>query len=111
MPRLEIINLSHRIISYSESEKSVLSVIHAHGIDWMHACGAKGRCTTCCMEIVQGMENLSPLNELERKFHDEKRLATNERQACQVKIHTGEVQIRVPKRYQFPHIKYSEDVY
>ena len=41
----------------------LLAAVQAAAYDWMHACGAKGRCTTCRVRVRAGMENLGPLTE------------------------------------------------
>lgn len=49
-----------------------------------------GLCGTCEIEIVEGEENLAPLNEAERAM----RLEEPNRLACQCRILQGEVKIR-----------------
>ncbi len=109
MPKITIINLSHQEISVSEANlhQTVLTYIHESRIDWMHHCGKKGRCTTCKMIVVEGIENLSPLTSSEKKFQDENRLNSNERLACQALL-SGSISIKVPKECQLPHLKYEE---
>ncbi|MDB9307936.1 2Fe-2S iron-sulfur cluster-binding protein [Aphanizomenon sp. CS-733/32] len=47
-------------------------------------CGGAGQCTTCVVQIVEGLENLSPRTELEnRKF---KNKPDNYRLACQTLV-------------------------
>jgi ferredoxin len=47
----------------------------------MTNCGGYGQCSTCVVEIVEGLENLSPRTDLEhRKF---KKKPENYRLACQ----------------------------
>jgi len=53
-------------------------------------CGGYGQCGTCVVEIVEGMENLSPKTEFEnRKL---KKKPDNYRLACQT-IVNGEVSV------------------
>ena len=40
----------------------------------MHACGAKGRCTTCRLQVLAGQENLSPLTAAELRYRAAGRL-------------------------------------
>jgi ferredoxin len=51
----------------------------------MMNCGGYGQCGTCVVEIVEGLENLSPRTEVEdRKL---KRKPENYRLACQTMVH------------------------
>ena len=107
MPEIHIKNLYDKKIFTNNGEKSVLDIIHENFIDWMHACGKKGRCTSCKMIVLEGMENLSPLTAVEEKYRGQKRLAKNERLTCQVKL-LGSIEIKVADLNKFPHMDYSE---
>ncbi|MBD2595135.1 iron ABC transporter substrate-binding protein [Nostoc sp. MBR 210] len=51
----------------------------------MTNCGGYGQCGTCVVEVVEGLENLSPRTEVEkRKF---KKKPDNYRLACQALVH------------------------
>lgn len=107
MPNLVIQNMSGLNLKVTNNSQSILENVQENYIDWMHACGGKGRCTTCRAEIVSGMEQLSPLNEAEQRMSA--RINSNERLCCQAKIiGNQDVVIRVPKGSQFPHINYAE---
>ncbi len=107
MPTIVIKNLNNRRLQAPNNNSlSVLNIIHDHHIDWMFACGAKGRCTTCKMIVVEGQEHLPPLNEVENKYFQKGLLRPNERLACQVKLNQDLV-IEVPDQNKFPHISYS----
>ncbi len=105
MGSITIKNLQNRKLKVSNKSSSILQIAQENYIDWMHACGGKGRCTTCRAEILEGEEHLSPRNPREEQMA--KRLAPNERLACQVKVE-GDVIIRIPKGCRFPHVDYSE---
>ncbi|PKQ70180.1 2Fe-2S iron-sulfur cluster-binding protein [Raineya orbicola] len=109
--RLTIKNLQGKTICISE-KNTILQSLGENAIDWMQACGAKGRCTTCKMVVLQGNEYLADYTEVEKKFVAQKRLLANERLACQVKPknlqNDYEVIIQVPKTYQLPHILYND---
>lgn len=53
---------------------------------------SEGVCGTCVIEVVEGMENLSPFNDAETDFLGD--LGT-ERLACQCKINGGCVRIKI----------------
>ena len=108
MPVLILQNLHNRAIGVSGEDYSILQRIQTEGIDWMHACGAKGRCTTCKMIVVEGMAHLSELTKAELNYRNAGRLRDNERLTCQTRLLTGEVTARVPEAYQLPHMHYSE---
>lgn len=65
---------------------TLLAAIHAAGHDWLHACGAKGRCTTCRLQVLAGAEYLTPLTEPERRYHAAGRLRPTERLTCQARL-------------------------
>lgn len=108
MPRIVIQNLGNLTIDSAHADRKVIELIHENGTDWMHACGKKGRCTTCKMIVVEGMENLSPETEPELRYRSQNRLRANERLSCQSTLLQGELLIRVAKINQFPHIEYTE---
>ena len=66
--------------------RTLLAAIHAAGHDWWHACGAKGRCTTCRVRVLAGAEYLTPLTEPERRYQAAQRLHPDERLACQARV-------------------------
>lgn len=107
---LDIKNLNQKTILLSE-KKTILQSLAENNIDWMQACGAKGRCTTCKMIVLEGEEYLSPLTESENKFLAQQRLKNHERLACQAKPLEHEmavISVKVPKIYQLPHIEYQD---
>ncbi len=85
---------------------TLLAALQAAGHDWMHACGAKGRCTTCRLEVKAGLEHLSPLTPPEQRYQAAGRLRANERLTCQAHLPAGEVVGRVPEATKLPHVAY-----
>ena len=108
MPRIVIQNLGNLTIDSEHADRKVIEIIHENGTDWMHACGKKGRCTTCKMIVITGQENLSPETEQELVYRRQNRLKSNERLSCQSRIIEGELIIRVAEINKFPHLDYSE---
>ena len=106
MAKLIVQNLGSLTVNVS-APQTVLHAIQATGLDWMHACGAKGRCTTCRVEVLNGMENLSPETAPELKYRSAGRLKKTERLTCQVTVLAGEVKVKVPRQVQLPHQKYN----
>ena len=108
MPRIVIQNLGNLTIDSELDDRKVIEIIHENGTDWMHACGKKGRCTTCKMIVVNGFENLSEETAPELNYRAQQRLKANERLSCQSQLLKGELTIRVAEINKFPHISYTE---
>jgi ferredoxin, 2Fe-2S len=106
MVKIVIENLAQKELSPVDPSKSILNVLQSNFIDWMHACGGKGRCTTCKMIVVEGMDLLTPLTPTEVKYRSLGQLAENERLSCQTRA-TGSCRIRVPEESKMPHMEYT----
>jgi len=87
---------------------TLLAALQAAGHDWMHACGARGRCTSCRVQVVQGLELLTPPTDVELRYRRAGRLLAHERLTCQTRLPAGEVVGRVPEATKLPHMRYSE---
>ncbi|WP_200980287.1 2Fe-2S iron-sulfur cluster-binding protein [Echinicola sp. 20G] len=108
MPKIVIENLYHKEIYTKAPDRKVIELIHENNVDWMHACGKKGRCTTCMMIVNEGMENLSEPTDREEYFRKLGRLKENQRLTCQARLQQGTIRIKVNEMYKFPHMDYSE---
>jgi len=108
MPQIVIENLFNLTIDAPRDGGKVIEIIHQNGIDWMHACGKKGRCTSCKIVVKEGVENLTEPTDRELLFKTQGRLKPNERLACQAQIEEGKLVVRVADINKFPHIEYSE---
>lgn len=106
MPNITVQNLHDLQVEVAPSQ-TLLKALQAAGIDWMHACGGKGRCTTCRIVVQEGMEHFGPLTDSEERYRSNGRLQTNERLTCQCTLVTGDAQGRVPRQTMLPHMKYS----
>jgi len=106
MPIVRIQNLFDKAINVTAGQ-TVLQAILGAGIDWMYACGAKGRCTTCRLIITEGQACLTALSTAEQKFRNQGRLKENERLLCQCMLPSGEVSGYIPEQTKFPHVIYS----
>ena len=107
MPRVIIHNLFDKTVNTTDSYRPLLRHLHDHGQDWMHACGGKGRCTTCKFRVLQGEEGIAPRTAVELRYHQAGELASGERLACQAIIE-DDVTIAVPDEYKLPHLIYSD---
>lgn len=106
MVKIIIENLGQKEVPVTRTDEPALRHIQAQGIDWMHACGAKGRCTTCRMIVLKGSEGLGPHTAAELKYRKAGLLLENERLACQVRV-SGDIVVRVPDDSKLPHLKYT----
>ena len=106
MPEILIKNLNKRSVPYYDDKSTVLQAIHNEFIDWMHTCGAKGKCTSCKMKVITGMDNISELTVNEEKFRRLKMLKMNERLACQCRIN-DDIEVEVCDENKLPHLNYS----
>ena len=71
-----------------EEGSSITEVCEEAGVPF--AC-TEGVCGTCVIEVLEGMENLSPFTQEEKDFLGEQ---DRERLACQCKIQKGCVKIQ-----------------
>ncbi|RNI29844.1 (2Fe-2S)-binding protein [Rufibacter immobilis] len=105
MAELTVQNLGGIVVNVAQGQ-TVLAALQAAGLDWMHACGAKGRCTSCRMIVLDGAENIAPDTAPETRFRNNGRLKPSERLTCQAQL-TGPVTCRVPNQTKLPHMTYS----
>ena len=105
MPLLTIANLPGAAVEVPPGA-TLLAALQAAGHDWMHACGAKGRCTTCRLHVTAGLEHLSPPTDAELRYRAAGRLLPPERLTCQARLPVGETTGRVPEATQLPHVQY-----
>ena len=105
MPLLTIENLPGPAIVVPDGT-TLLAAIQAAGHDYQHACGAKGRCTTCRVRVLAGAAHLTPLTAPELRYQAAGRLLPTERLTCQARLPAGEVRGRVPKGAKLPHVVY-----
>lgn len=106
MVKIVIENMARKEVT-GKAGSSALQLLHENYVDWMHACGGKGRCTTCKMIIVNGTEALGSLTVVETRYRSTGELAVTERLACQTKI-LGDCTVRAPEQYKLPHQTYTE---
>jgi len=106
MVKIVIENRAQKVVLDGGTSKTALRIFQEQGVDWMHACGGKGRCTTCRFVVLQGNEQLAPATALEQKMLATKVLQPNERLSCQAVV-LGEIHIRVPNDCKLPHLHYT----
>lgn len=85
MPLLSIVGLPGPPLDVPAG-RTVLAAIHAAGHDWWHACGGKGRCTSCRVRLAAGADCLNPPTAPELRYREAGRLGADERLACQARV-------------------------
>jgi len=106
MPEVTIKNLLSKTIHCESKTERLIDILLAE-TDWMHACGTKGKCTTCMAKIIKGAEALNELTDAEKRFIKLGRLKEGYRLACQVCV-SEDLVIETPEQYQLPHLQYSK---
>jgi 2Fe-2S ferredoxin len=107
MVKIVIENLAQKEVFTEGKINSILSILQGNYIDWMHACGGKGRCTTCKLIVIEGNDQLSPPSAAEMNYRKRGELGVNERLACQTSV-LGTCKIRVPEDTKLPHLTYTD---
>lgn len=70
------------------------------GIEIETPCGKKGECGQCKVIVEDGGDNLSPLDDSEKKLLSEEERADGYRLSCRAKIEGGPIKVRVPPESQ-----------
>lgn len=73
--------------------ETILQASLRAGIPHAHACGGNARCSTCRVQIVEGLDGCSPRNDRERKLAERLRFAPEVRLACQTTV-SSDVKVR-----------------
>lgn len=105
MPNVVIANLQSKSIHCEGKRERLLDILLSE-TDYMHACGGKGKCTTCKARIISGNDQITPKTESEELFTKLNKLRADERLTCQVQV-LGSIELEVPKETQLPHLTYS----
>ena len=85
MPRIEAETAAGAQAFEAEAGRKLVLALEDAGIDILHRCGGKAKCTTCRVEILAG--DPGELNEAERdRLALETGLAENVRLSCQVHV-------------------------
>ena len=91
MPKIDF--LPDNKVFQVESGESILQTAARNGIPHVNACGGEGKCTTCRLLILDGIENCSPETEKEISLKAKAHTTDEFRLACQTTI-TGDVTVR-----------------
>ena len=77
----------------AEAGRKLVLAVEDGGVDILHRCGGKAKCTTCRVEVLEG--DAGEMQEAERnRLAAETGLAENVRLSCQVRVE-GDLHVRV----------------
>lgn len=79
MPYVNV--LGHGIFEIKKGRKLVLA-LEDNGVNILHQCGGKGKCTTCRVEVLAG--EFCDLTNIERNAFSEKLVEDHLRLSCQI---------------------------
>jgi len=91
MPKIDF--LPDNKIYESEQGETILRTAARNGIPHVNACGGEGKCTTCRLLILEGIENCSPETETEVSLKSKVHTTEEFRLACQTTV-TGDIVVR-----------------
>ncbi|MCC8935669.1 2Fe-2S iron-sulfur cluster binding domain-containing protein [Bradyrhizobium sp. Arg68] len=87
------ITYSHEVTIAASDGQTLLDASIENRIPHHHQCGGQARCTTCRVQILDGLSQVSPRTPLEEQVAAERSWDDFTRLACQTRIH-GDVTIR-----------------
>jgi class 3 adenylate cyclase/nitrite reductase/ring-hydroxylating ferredoxin subunit len=91
MPKLMYVDTNK---SYDfKSGKSILNVSISNNVNHLHACGGLGKCSTCRVQITEGLDNCAPRSDKEQNIAEKLEFPDDIRLACQTTLN-GDVAIR-----------------
>src|SRR3954451_4442827 len=76
-----------------EPHETILRASLRAGVPHAHACGGNARCSTCRVQVVDGLEACAPRTDKERELAARLRFAPEVRLACQTTV-SGDVTVR-----------------
>ncbi|MGQ9922187.1 MAG: adenylate/guanylate cyclase domain-containing protein [Desulfobacca sp.] len=91
MPSLEVLPEARQI--EAEADETILQALLRHNILQAHICGGKGRCSTCRVLILTGLEYCTPRTRREQRLAERLHFPPEIRLACQTRL-TGPVRLR-----------------
>ena len=93
MPKITAETASETREFEAEAGRKLVLAIEDAGVDILHRCGGKAKCTTCRVEVLAG--DPGEMGEAERaRLSAETGLGENVRLSCQVRIN-GDMRVRV----------------
>ncbi len=105
--KITIKSLNNLVVEHNSYGCPLLKVVQSAQLDWMHACGGKGRCTTCMFVPDGGAGAFGPMTEAELRMSEQGRLPKGNRLACQATV-LADASVSIPKNCRFPHMNYTD---
>ncbi|GIX41766.1 MAG: hypothetical protein KatS3mg129_1499 [Leptospiraceae bacterium] len=93
MEKIKIEYLPDNKIIEADPDQTILQISLKHHIPHTHVCFGEAQCSTCRVEVLEGIENLPPRNSLEEVMAKKKGWNERIRLACQT-IPRGNIKIR-----------------
>ena len=80
------------------TDAPLLDALLAEEIDVLMACGGRGRCATCHVNVTGGMDQLSPVSDRERRTLNRlSGCSPTSRLACQARVRGEGVEVQLPR--------------
>lgn len=83
----------NQLIETPDDDSTILDTSIANKIPHLHECGGNGRCTTCRVRVLEGHQNITSRNMLEKQAAQLRKWDPSIRLACQCTVR-GDVQIQ-----------------
>lgn len=81
-----------------KTEAPILKALLAEKLDVLMACGGRGRCATCHINVTHGMDRLTPVTDRERRTLNRlSGCAPTSRLACQARVLGEGVEVQLPR--------------
>lgn len=80
---VKIVVTNHGRVLKGMMLRSLLNTLHMNGVAVESSCGGEARCGKCCVRIVKGRSNISPVRERERQMLNKLQMGSDVRLACQ----------------------------
>ncbi|WP_088033948.1 2Fe-2S iron-sulfur cluster-binding protein [Evansella clarkii] len=75
----------------AEKGKKLVLALEDNGIDILHRCGGKAKCTTCRVKVHEG--DFGPLTDIEKEAFKRKGMDDSLRLSCQVRLTDEDVKV------------------
>jgi adenylate cyclase len=92
MPTVSYV-IDNRKAAIEAHTETILRASLRAGVPHAHACGGNARCSTCRVQVVDGLDACAPRTEKERELAERLRFAAEVRLACQTTV-SGDVRVR-----------------
>lgn len=91
--RKHLVEFTQEGCIYVSDSQSLLDASLEAGVPLYHVCGAKAKCSTCRVLVLEGAEWLTPANECETALNHQMHFPPNVRLACQTYTTGGPVRL------------------